>query len=82
MPGACLMQIAQELVSMALKKNLVLCAAQNIKFMQVIYPDKVDSVTFELLWSESDGVYNTKCIIHDEEATYAMMKVTLCESVC
>ena len=79
-PGACLVEMVGELTSKVLGKELHLSVAQNIKFVQVIYPDKVESVSFDILWAEVEGGYATKCLIHNEETSYAMMKVTLCES--
>lgn len=81
-PGACLMEMVRELSSMVLGKKLQLPVAQNIKFVQVIHPDEVDTVSFDILWTEADGGYATKCLVHNEGETYVMMKVTLSESVC
>ena len=80
-PGACLVEMVSLLSSKVLGKKLQLLSAQNVKFVQVIYPDKVESVSFDILWTEAEGGYATKCLIHNEGTTYAMMKVTLCESV-
>ena len=80
-PGACLVEMVNLLSSKVLGKKLQLLSAQNVKFVQVIYPDKVESVSFDILWTEAEGGYATKCLIHNEGTTYAMMKVTLCESV-
>ena len=81
-PGACLMEMACKLSSKVLEKKLYLSAAQNVKFVQVIHPDLVDTVSFDILWSEVEGGYAIKCHVHNEGTTYAMMKITLCELVC
>ena len=80
-PGACLVEMVSLLSSKVLGKKLQLLSAQNIKFVQVIHPDKVESVSFDILWTEAEEGYATKCLVHNEEGTFAMMKVTLCESV-
>lgn len=81
-PGACLMEMACELSSFVLQKKLQVSAAANIKFLQVIYPDKTPTLVFELQIMENDDCYGVKCRIHDEVSTYATMKLTLCNSVC
>ena len=81
-PGACLVEMACELSSKFLGKKLQLSMAQNVKFVKVIHPDQVEEVSFDILWSESEGGYVTKCLVHNEGDTYAMMKITLSESVC
>lgn len=80
-PGACLVQMAGELSSKVLGKKFQVSMAQNVKFVQVIHPDEVDTVSFDILWSETEGGYATKCLVHNEGETYAMMKITLSESV-
>lgn len=80
-PGACLVEMTCELSSMVLGKKLQLSVGQNVKFVQVIHPDEVASVSFDILWTEAEGGYATKCLVHNEGTTYAMMKVTLSESV-
>ena len=81
-PGACLVEMVSELLSSVLGKKLQLSSAQNVKFVQVIHPDKLDMVSFDILWTDAEGGYATKCLVHNEGVTYAMMKVTLSESVC
>lgn len=79
-PGACLVEMVTQLSSKVLGKKLQLSVGQNIKFVQVIHPDEVESVSFDIIWTEAEGGYATKCLVHNEGTTYAMMKVTLSES--
>ena len=79
-PGACLVEMVNKLSSSVLGKIFRLTAAQNVKFVQVIHPDEVEEVSFDILWAETDGGYATKCLVHKEGTTYAMLKVTLSES--
>ena len=76
-PGACLVEMVSELSSNVLGKKLQLSSAQNVKFVQVIHPDEVDTVSFDILWSEGEGSYATKCLVHNEGVTYSLMKLTL-----
>lgn len=78
-PGACLMQMTGELSVVALQKNLHIIGAKNIKFLQVIYPNKTESVTFELAWEECDGGFEVKCSVVDAEKRYATMQLTLAD---
>ena len=80
-PGACLVEMVSQLSSKVLGKKLQLSVGQNIKFVQVIHPNEVESVSFDILWTESEGGYATKCLVHNEGTTYAMLKVILSESV-
>ena len=76
-PGACLVEMVSELSSNVLGKKLQLSSAQNVKFVQVIHPDEVDTVSFDILWSEVEGGYAVKCLVHNEGITHSLMKLTL-----
>ena len=78
-PGACLMQMAGELSVVALQKNVRISGAKNIKFLQVIYPNKTESVTFELAWEKCDGGFEVKCSVVDAEKKYATMQLTFAD---
>ena len=78
-PGACLMQMTGELSVVALQKNVQIVGAKNIKFLQVIYPNKTESVTFELAWEKCDGGFEVKCSVVDAETRYAVMQLTLAD---
>lgn len=76
-PGACLLHIAGELVSSALQMNLQVIGVKNIKFLQVILPEKADEVSFDLSWVECGGGYEVKCSVVEAETRYAVMQFTL-----
>lgn len=78
-PGACLMQMAGELFVVALQKNIHIVGAKNIKFLQVIYPNKTEVVTFDLSWEACDGGYEVKCSVVDAEKKYAAMQLTFAD---
>jgi 3-hydroxyacyl-[acyl-carrier-protein] dehydratase len=52
-PGACLLQIVKELVSMALGNEIRLIRAGQIKFISMIGPDEDETVWMNLTWNEA-----------------------------
>lgn len=73
------MQMTGELCVVALQKSLRIVGAKNIKFLQVIYPNKAGIVTFDLSWEACDGGYEVKCSVVDAEKRYATMQLTLAD---
>ena len=53
--------------------------AKNIKFLQVILPERADVVTFDLAWNESNGGYEVKCSVVSADTRYAVMQLTLAD---
>lgn len=47
-PGACLVEMAAELASVAAGTSLDVCGAPDIRFLQVILPDGTDELVFRL----------------------------------
>jgi 3-hydroxyacyl-[acyl-carrier-protein] dehydratase len=52
-PGACLLQIVKELVSMALGSEVRLTRADQIKFISMIGPDEDETMWMNLKWNEA-----------------------------
>jgi 3-hydroxyacyl-[acyl-carrier-protein] dehydratase len=52
-PGACLLQIVKELVSMAIGSEVRLTRADQIKFISMIGPDLDETVWMNLTWSQA-----------------------------
>jgi 3-hydroxyacyl-[acyl-carrier-protein] dehydratase len=52
-PGACLLQIVKELVSMATDSEVTLIRADQIKFIAMISPDLDETVWMSLTWNEA-----------------------------
>lgn len=66
-PGACLVQIAEELLATRLGQNVRFTSVRNLKFRQPITPDQEVTLTFQCQMS------NFKCQISDSAsftATY------------
>lgn len=52
-PGACLLQIVKELVSMATDSEVTLIRADQIKFIAMIGPDLDETVWMNLTWNQA-----------------------------
>lgn len=52
-PGACLLQIVKELVSMAIDSEVRLLRADQIKFISMIGPDEDETVWMNLTWNQA-----------------------------
>jgi 3-hydroxyacyl-[acyl-carrier-protein] dehydratase len=76
-PGACLVEMARELVSVVLEKEFMLEKADNIKFLRGIYPGKTPLVVFRM---QIDQLEEKKWKIRTEvlDGDNIMTKMTLC----
>ncbi len=52
-PGACLLQLVKELVSMAIGSEVRLLRADQLKFVSMIGPDLDETVWMNLAWDEA-----------------------------
>jgi 3-hydroxyacyl-[acyl-carrier-protein] dehydratase len=52
-PGACLLQIVKELVSMAINSEVRLIRADQIKFISMIGPDEDETMWMNLTWNQA-----------------------------
>jgi len=52
-PGACLLQVVKELVSMAIGSEVRLTRADQIKFISMIGPDLDETVWMNLTWNQA-----------------------------
>src|SRR5688572_20330842 len=65
-PGVCMMQIIQELVSGVTGKNLLIQKAANMKFLNMIDPVQQPQVNIEITYSTvEEGVKATAVIKHE-----------------
>ncbi|HHV02322.1 MAG: hypothetical protein WCQ69_08045 [Bacteroidales bacterium] len=76
-PGACLVEMARELVSVVLEKEFMLEKADNIKFLRGIYPGETPLVVFRM---QIDQLEEKKWKIRTEvlDGDNIMTKMTLC----
>lgn len=67
-PGACLMQMTEELLSLALKQNMQIREVTNLKFVAPHTPDKQLEVDFKPLDTNKYQIS-----IYDSQTVYAKM---------
>lgn len=65
-PGVCMMQTIQELLSAAVGKELLVEKVANMKFLNMIDPRQTPQVTVEIGWTAEEDAYKTTAVIkHD-----------------
>ena len=47
-PGVCILQIAHELLQLALKKPLKIICVKNVKFMKLVSPDQIREIHYSI----------------------------------
>lgn len=60
MPGVCMMQIIKEITESIVGKKLFMEKCSNVKFLEIINPDKTPELTLELLIVEMDSNVKVK----------------------
>lgn len=85
-PGVCILQIAHELLQLALKKPLKIICVKNVKFMKLITPDQIREIHYsiskisESVSAEGDGksVVRAQITVSDDEgAEYAKLSLMM-----
>lgn len=75
-PGACLMQLAGELLEKQLQKKIALQTIKNVKFLSMLVPQEDGIVKFVFSGIEEDEVRcSAKVEVRDEENVYAKMSL-------
>lgn len=69
-PGVCMMQTIQELLSAAVGKELLVEKASNMKFLNMIDPRHTPQVTIELSWTPDDAAFKANAIIKHDTTTF------------
>ncbi len=65
-PGVCMMQTIQELLSAALGKALLVEKVANMKFLNMIDPGQTPQVSVEISWTRDEAAYKANAVIkHD-----------------
>lgn len=54
LPGACILQIVKETLSQAIKTDVMLIIANNLKFLSMIDPVLMPALMFKLTYQEAD----------------------------
>lgn len=78
MPGACIVQMVQELYMMWTKRDVEIAKVNNLKFLSVISPDAVQelNVVLEVKKEEADMIH-LKADVVDGQTDYTKMSLTL-----
>lgn len=78
MPGACIVQMVQELYMMWTKRDVEIAKVNNLKFLSVISPDAVLelNVVLEVKKEEADMIH-LKADVVDGQTYYTKMSLTL-----
>lgn len=66
-PGVCLVQIVQELLSKALGERTRLASASFIKFLKVISPENGPALSFQLLWGQRADAVEAQAVFYDSD---------------
>jgi len=69
-PGVCQVQLIREVLEEVLQKPLVLHAANNMKFMNMIVPERSPELQLQLQVKEEDEVWKVKASITDGETIF------------
>jgi 3-hydroxyacyl-[acyl-carrier-protein] dehydratase len=68
LPGACILQIVKEVLSLAIKADVILAIANNLKFLSMIDPASMPSLAFKLTYQEVDEQFlKVNATLHFEE---------------
>lgn len=78
MPGACIVQMVQELYMAWTKRDVEIAKVNNLKFLSVISPDAVQelNVVLEVKKEEADMIH-LKADVVDGQTDYTKMSLTL-----
>lgn len=76
-PGVCMMQIIREIMELTIEKPLRLVAADNMKFLTVINPEKDGEVEATVLYTEDDDQFLINATLFSGTVTFFKLKATL-----
>ena len=77
-PGVCVVQIAIDLFSNLFQQEFYLHKAKSIKFLNLIKPNEIDTICYQLSWEKLEGNgYRLKAVVLNEDVTYAKIDVTV-----
>ena len=79
-PGACLIQIAQELFCLLKGENFNIKTLKNVKFINIINPLEFPEVDILLEHAESENLWQLKVWIQEKETVFSKMSLVLFNS--
>lgn len=77
-PGVCIVQMVQELLGLALKRDLTLRKAKNVKYLAIISPEEVRELTvsFTKIETQEDGSLKVQAQVAAGETIYTKLSAT------
>lgn len=75
-PGVCVTQMAVDLFSHFQQQEFVMTKAKSIKFLNLIKPNEIDTVCYQLSWDKlENNEYQVKTVVSHEELTIAKINI-------
>ena len=77
-PGVCIVQMVQELLGLALHRDVTLRKAKNIKYLAIISPEEVGELTvsFTKIEEQPDGSLKVQAQVASGETIYTKLSAT------
>ena len=77
-PGVCIGQMVQELLQRALRRDVTLRKAKNVKYLAIISPEEVSELTvsFTKIEEQPDGSLKVQAQVASGETIYTKMSAT------
>ena len=77
-PGVCIVQMVQELLQCALRRELCLCQAKNVKYLSIISPEEVTELTvaFPKIEEQPDGNLKVQAQVSNGETIYTKLSAS------
>ena len=75
-PGACMMQMLQEITEDALGRKLVLQKLSNVKFLMPLSPLEASNVDVRCKYADTDGLLKVQATFASGDVVYAKMSMS------
>lgn len=77
-PGVCIVQMVQELLGLALNRDVTLRKAKNVKYLAIISPEEVSELTvsFTKIEAQEDGSLKVQAQVLAGETIYTKLSAT------
>ncbi len=73
-PGVFQTQIIKEVLQQHINKDLLFTKGDNIKFLNMILPDKHPKVQLEIIWKHTENKYAAEAKLFSENITFTKFK--------
>jgi 3-hydroxyacyl-[acyl-carrier-protein] dehydratase len=73
LPGVTMMQMVKEILEEALNKDLQIKKAGQLKFLQMVNPQKVEHLNFQINWTESEEGIKVKAVLQQQKVVFFKM---------